>query len=139
MKTITPSPLLKFAFGADAAVSGAVALLQLGLSTYLGSLLNMPGALLSGTGLFLAGYATLLLVLARSKAVWSALVQFIAIGNIGWALGCIGLMVAGIVQPGALGVAFLLVQAVTVLVFAALQLVGLKTSEQVGQLQPAHA
>lgn len=128
MKTVTPSPLLTFAFGADAIVSGAVALLQLAAAAWLGKLLQLPPALLLGTGLFLVGYTALLMVLARSRAIWSALVRFVALGNVGWAAGCVALMAADLVAPGPLGVGFLLVQAVTVLVFAALQWMGLASS-----------
>lgn len=131
MKTITPSPLLTFAFGADALVSGAVALLQLATAAWLGKLLQLPPALLLGTGLFLAGYTALLIVLARSRVIWSGLARFVALGNIGWAAGCAALIAAGLVTPGPLGVGFLLVQAVTVLVFAALQWMGLASSAPV--------
>lgn len=139
MKTVAPSALLKFAFIADAAGSGAIALLQLGLSAYLGKLLLLPPALLLGTGLFLVGYTALLVVLATSKSVWPALVQFVVIGNVGWALACIGLMLTGIVEPGALGIGFLLIQAVAVLVFAALEWMGLASSTVRHGLTPAHA
>ncbi len=128
MNTVKPSPLLKWAFLADAGVSGAVAVLQLGLSTRLATLLNLPPPLLLGTGLFLAGYAALLVVMARSAALWRPLVQFIVIGNVGWAVACIALIAGGLVAPGPLGVGFLIVQAVAVLIFAGLQAMGLAGS-----------
>ena len=128
MTTITPSPLLKWAFLADAGVSGAVALLQLGLSSRLAALLNLPALLLLGTGAFLVGYTVLLAVMARSAALWRPLVRLIVIGNAAWAVGCVVLIAAGTLAPGALGVAYLIVQAVTVLSFAGLQAMGLAGS-----------
>lgn len=126
MNTIQSSRLLKFAFAADAVVSGAVAVLQLALTDALAALLELPHVLLLESGIVLVGYAALLAVLARRDSLPRALVLFLVIGNVGWALGC-GLTIA-LTNPGALGVGFALVQAVTVLVFAGLQLAGLKAS-----------
>lgn len=139
MKSVQPAPLLKFAFLADAAVSGAVAALQLLLPRALADWLLLPNALLLGTGAFLAAYAALLLVFARSKSVWRALVHIVIAGNVGWAVACLGLLTASAVKPSALGVAFLLVQIVAVLAFAGLELAGLKRSEATAPFAAAHA
>ena len=129
MKSIQPAPLLKFAFLADAAVSAAAAALHLLLPRALADWLLLPNILLLGTGAFLAAYAALLLVFARSKSIWRALVQIVIAGNVAWALACLGLLSTAAVRPSAPGVAFLIVQIVAVLAFAALELAGLKRSE----------
>ena len=126
MYSIQPSPLLKFAFGADAAVSLAVALLQLFVPDDLSRLLLLPRMLLVESGIFLAAYALLLAVLARSRTLARALVLFLIVGNAGWAAGCA--LVGFLAAPSGLGFAFLAVQASTVLLFAWLQLAGLKAS-----------
>jgi hypothetical protein len=126
MASIQPSPLLKFAFSADAAVSLAVAAVQLLWLDGLGRLLVLPPALLAESGLFLVGYALLLAVLARSRAVARPLVLLLIIGNAGWAAGCA--LAAALTGANALGLGFLALQAVTVLLFAGLQLAGLKAS-----------
>jgi hypothetical protein len=128
MKSVFPSSLLKKALVADAVVSGAVAALQVALPDTLGRLLMLPRALLVESGVFLVAYTVLLVVLARSDRVWSGLVGFIVLGNVGWAAGCLLLPATGLVQPGPLGLAFVGVQAVTVLVFAALEYGGLRAS-----------
>ena len=136
MRTVYPSPLLKIALAADAAVSGAAAVLQLVAANWLSELLGVPRTLLVETGAFLLAYAILLVVLARSAGVWSVLVTIIVLGNVAWAVGCVGLLATGVLSPSALGVAFVLVQAIAVLIFAALEYRGLKISEP---LTRAHA
>ncbi|MFP5390445.1 MAG: hypothetical protein ACLGI6_02720 [Gammaproteobacteria bacterium] len=128
MHTIQPSALLKFALVADAIVSGAVALLQLTLAGPLAQLLALPHPLLAYTGEFLLAYTLLLVLMARARRLPRALVLLPVVGNVGWAIGCAELLIGGAVQANGLGVAFVLVQAVAVLVFAALEYSGLKRS-----------
>ncbi len=135
MRTIHPSPLLRTALLADAVVSGAVAIIQLAATDWLSGFLQLPRTLLFETGVFLVVYTALLLVLARSARVPSALIAVIVLGNVGWALGCAGLLVVGGVSPSAMGVAFVIVQAVAVLAFAALEYIGLASSERAPERQ----
>jgi hypothetical protein len=128
VQTIQPNGFLRGALLADAVVSGAVALLQLALTGLLVELLHLPSSILMGTGAFLVAYVVLLIVLARSARVWPALIWIVVLGNVAWALGCVGLMFGTEVNPSPLGVAFLGVQAVTVLIFAGLEYKGLGES-----------
>lgn len=132
MKTIVPSRLLRNAFLADAAASGAIAALHLALAAGpedgLSATLGLPSPLLSGTGLFLAAYTLLLVVLARSAAIWRAIGWFIVAGNVGWSVLSLLLLVTGGLAPAPLGVAYVGVQAVGVLLFALLEWRGLRTS-----------
>lgn len=124
MKTLHPSPLLKLALWTDAAVSGAVALLQLAAAPALADLLALPRALLVESGVFLVAYTLLLVLLARSTRIPSLLLALIVAGNVGWALGCVGLPLAGLVAPNAPGLGYLALQAGAVLVFAAWEALG---------------
>ena len=128
MRTIHPSPLLRGALIADAVVSGAAALLQLGAAGWLSALLALPRELLVETGAFLVVYAAMLVVIARSPGVWSVLIAIIVAGNVAWAVACVGLLLASTLAPSGLGVAFILLQTVAVLVFAALEYAGLRGS-----------
>ena len=132
MNTIFPSRFLKLALIADAVVSGAVATLQLLAAGWLSELLNLPKALLINTGVFFVGYTISLVVLTRSTAVWSPIIGVVVVGNIGWAIACVGLLASGMVSPNVLGVAFVAVQAVAVLAFAAMEYAGLKASQSAG-------
>lgn len=135
MHPIQPSPLLKFAVGADAAVSLAVALLQLAFPDDLSRLLLLPRMLLVESGIFLAGYALLLAFLARSRSVARPLVLFLIVGNAGWAAGCA--LAGALAGPSLPGYGFLAIQAVTVLLFAGLQLAGLNASAAAPRRQDA--
>src|SRR5665811_2186054 len=52
------------------------------------------------------------------QAVWP-----VVAANFAWAAGCVAVLLSGQVEPNGLGVAFILVQAVAVLIFADLQVV----------------
>lgn len=130
MIAIHPSPLLKTALIADALACAALALAQIAAPGLLQDWLGIPRALLLGSGVFLLGYTVLLLILCASKAVWKALVAGIVLGNIGWALACIGLALAAPFAPGPWGLAYLLVQAAAVLGLAGAEYAGLNASRR---------
>jgi hypothetical protein len=120
------STFLRQVLLADAVVSGATgALMALGAGV-LEPLLGVPATLLRGAGLALVPYAAFVAMLARRDAeprgvVWAAIAS-----NALWAVDCVALLLTGWIQPSALGLAFVLLQAVVVAVFAELQVVGLR-------------
>jgi len=128
MKSIQSSRLLKFALRADAAVSSAVAALQLLLVGLLAEALQLPRALLADSGGFLVAYAILLLWLAGRAQLNAAWIVLIIVGNMAWAFACVALWFSHAVSPSLLGTAFLLLQTVVVLAFAVLEFKGLRTS-----------
>ncbi len=132
MQSIVPSRLLKSMLLADAVVSGAVALLQLSAPGWFAGFLELPRALLVETGVFLVAYVALLLVLASQVRLWSGLIWLVVLGNLGWAIGCIGLLASNVVSPNALGALFLVLHALVVVLFANFEFVGLKASQRVG-------
>ena len=129
MTNIHPSTWLKNALLADAAVSGATALLQTLATAGLVSLLGLPAGLLLETGLFMIGYCALLIWLARRARLSVIWIELIVTGNVLWAVGCtIVLLQAKTLATTPLGQAFVIVQAIAVLAFAALEWAGLKRS-----------
>lgn len=136
MNLVHPSPLLKTALVADAVVSGGAAALQLAPGAALAGWLQLPNALLLETGLFLVAYVAMLAVLARSPRLPAALVLGVVAGNVAWAAGALGLAVW--LAPSVLGIAYLVMQAVAVLVFAMLEYRGLERSAS-AVLAPATA
>jgi hypothetical protein len=128
MKTIAPVRLLKLALFADAGASATLAAGQLMFPALLAEHLSLPSVLLMESGVFLVGYVLMLVVLASMARVWAAAIQFVVIGNVGWALGCLALAATPLVSPSALGVAFLVFQAVSVLLFAWMEWTGLRAS-----------
>jgi hypothetical protein len=139
MSSIQPSRLLKTALVLDAAGTAAIALVQLFAGTWIAKLTGLPDVLLFESGIFLAGYAALLLVLARRASLWSALPWSIVLGNVGWAVGCAQLLSTGLGSLTALGVMFVLIHAVAVLGFAALEFAGLRRSAPTGFPAPVDA
>ncbi|GGY83439.1 hypothetical protein ACFFTM_06000 [Pseudoduganella plicata] len=128
MHTVAPSSLLKRALLLDAAGSGAIAVLQLMLPGPLHAALGLPPALLTGTGLFLLVYALALAVLARSGALWPALVRFVIAGNLGWVALSLLLPLTGAVTVTLPGALYIAAQAAAVLLFAGLEWRGLTRS-----------
>jgi len=128
MNTIISSRFLKNAFLADAAATGALAALHLARPQGLTGLLDLPDALLQGTGLFMAGYVLMLLGLAACRTLWRPLVLFVVVGNVLWALASVDLLVLGLLEPAGWGVAYVILQALGTLGLAGLQYRGLKAS-----------
>lgn len=125
---ITPSSLLRLALQADAAASGAMALLLTFGASVLAPVLGLPQPLLLESGLFLIGYAALVGWLGSRTEMPRALVLLIIAGNALWTLGSIALLFSGAVTPTLLGETFVALQAIAVGVFAELQYVGLRRS-----------
>lgn len=128
MRTVFPSRLLKFALWADAAATGALAVLQLALPDWLSNFTQLARVLIVETGVFMAAYAALLLVLANCARLWSLPVALIAIGNVGWAAGAVALATSDLVSPNAFGMGLLALHALGVIPLAALQWKGLAAS-----------
>lgn len=125
---IRPSVLLHRALQADAAFSGMSAVLLAGAAAPLAALLNLPTALLFGSGLFLIGYALLVGWMSLRAALPRLLVWIVVLGNALWAIASIALIAGGLIAPNALGYAALILQAIAVGVFAELQFFGLRRS-----------
>lgn len=116
------SPLfLRRVLWADAASCVATGAVQVGLNEPLAHLLHLPAALLMVTGVFLLAYAAAVLVVAGRAEPARAVVGTIVLGNFGWAAGCVALLAVGGLAPTAAGVAWVLAQAVTVVLLAELQ------------------
>ena len=109
---------------ADAVSCLASGALQLVALDAMPRVLGLPQVLLLDTGIFLLAYGAVVAWLASRREVIRPLVALFAIGNVGWAIGC-GFAVYAL-QPTTLGVAWIAMQAATVLVLADLQWMGLR-------------
>jgi hypothetical protein len=124
--SITITPFLRNVLHADAAVSGAAALLMAAGAPFLSGLLGLPSGLLFWAGVVLFPFVAMLVVLARKQSVSKiVLVDIIAINAL-WVAGSFALMFSGWVAPNLLGIAFISAQAITVALFAGLQFVGMR-------------
>lgn len=116
------------------AISGAgTGVLHLLLASVLATWLGLPEALLQASGVAIFAFVLLAAWLARQATVPRGPLMVIVSLNVAWAIACAWLALGGAVQPTPLGVAYLLVQAVVVLVLAELEWMGwrqLRASER---------
>jgi hypothetical protein len=85
----------------------------------------LPEALLFNAGLGLFPIAAFIgFAAARTRPIVAG-VWVVILGNVGWVVGSVLLLVAGGLAPNALGAAFVLVQAIAVAVLAELEVIGL--------------
>jgi hypothetical protein len=112
---------LRFVLWADAISCLACGVLQLTLGDPLNQLFSLPAGLLVDTGVFLLVYGAAVAALAMPARVPGAIVWVLIVGNIGWGVAAVGILVTGDVHPTLLGKAYVVVQALTVLILADLQ------------------
>jgi hypothetical protein len=123
---VVPSPFLRRVLWLDAAVSATVGGVMAAAAAFIEGLTRLPAGLLVPAGLALLPYAGYLVWLATRPAVPAAAV-WVPIGlNLVWALDCAVFAWLGSPAPNAFGLVFLAVQAVTVLLFAELEFIGLR-------------
>lgn len=132
MSTVASPRFLRNVLYADAASCVATGALQLLFTGPLTQLLNLPAALLMGTGWFLLAYAATVGFIATREPLPRPLIWTLVAGNLGWAAACAALLASGLVAPTLLGEAWILAQAATVAVLAALQWAGLQGSRGSG-------
>jgi hypothetical protein len=124
MSFIAPSPTLRHALWADAAISVGAGLLQAAGGAALVALLGLPQPLLLGSGLFMLAYAAAVSGLARASALRRLWIGIVVFGNLAWADACVLLWLLDVVAPTPLGAAWLLTQAAAVTALAAWQGIG---------------
>ena len=124
--TINTTPFLRMALMGDAVASGATGLLLASAAGPLAGLFGLPEPLLRTAGLVLLPYAALVAWAGVRPALPRNLVWVFITINLLWVLDSAALLAFGPVSPRPIGTAFILVQALAVLAFAALQWRGLR-------------
>jgi hypothetical protein len=122
----TRSDLLRLALVADAAVTGANAVVYLAGAYVIDSVLGVPAELLLALGAFLAVYSALVLRIATRPAIPRGGVLAVIGANLMWAAGSLVVLTLDTFTPDAAGQVWIALQAVVVAGFAALQYVGLR-------------
>lgn len=117
---------------ADAASCLATGALQVAFTPSLVELLGLPAALLQATGIFLLAFAAVAIWVATRDPIPRTGVWIFVAGNVAWAGACAALLVQHRVTPTAPGEAWIILQAVTVVVLAELQWTGLKRNRPIG-------
>lgn len=112
----------------DAASCAATGAVQLGLADTMARLTGLPPALLLGTGAFLLVYAALAAAMAARAEAPRTLIGLVVLGNFGWAAACAALLASGLFAVTALGMAWVIAQAVVVVLLAEAQWMGLRAT-----------
>jgi hypothetical protein len=128
MLTIIPSPLLRQALLADAATSAACGLLMTLAAGPMSGTLGLPEMLLRIAGIVLLPYAAFIGWLGLREQIQKPVAWAVVIGNAIWAADSFLLLASGWVEPTRAGYAFVIVQALAVLMYAEFQYVGLRRS-----------
>ena len=137
---IQSNPFLRRVLWADAIVSAAVGVLMALSADALQGLLGLPSSLLAIAGVALFPYAACVGWLATRHAVPRAAVWAPIAINVVWAVDCLVVLFAAGLSPTRLGEAFVVMQIVTVLVFAELEFIGLRRAislPRAARTQPA--
>lgn len=113
----------------DAIASGAMGLLLLLGATFLDGLLDLPLNLLRVAGAILLPWTAFLLIAASRQQVSRAAVRGIVAVNVAWVVASLVLLAGSWVDPSALGIAFVIVQAIAVAGFAAIQIARITEGE----------
>lgn len=126
LAAIANSISLRHAVLADGVISGAMGVLLFAASGPLSGLLGLPAAFLFWVGLALLPWMAALVLIARKERLSGGAVETVIALNALWVLASIALIVADPFGMTALGIAFVVAQALAVTVFADLQFFGLK-------------
>lgn len=110
----------------DALSGAATGALQLGLTGLLAPWLGLPAALLQGSGIAIFAFVALAGWLALQAAPPRLALGALVVGNFAWVIGCLVLAFGGATGLTGLGMAYLVFQAVVVLILAELQWMGLR-------------
>ena len=130
-KTIAPRrSLLRTALTLDAGVTALNGAAYLALAGPLHDVLGLSEALLRGAGGFLLVYALAVGLLAARPSPPRAGVLAVVAANATWAADSVVAALAGWGDPTVAGTVWMVLQAVVVAGFAALQLAGLARTEQ---------
>ncbi|RST52198.1 hypothetical protein [Variovorax sp. MHTC-1] len=128
MSVFASSRFLPRVMWADAASCAATGALQVAFTGALARLTGLPAPLLLGTGVFLLIYAAAAAWMASRAVPPRRLIGLVVLGNFGWAAACVALLAIAGAAIAPLGWAWVIAQAVTVVVLAELQWMGLRHS-----------
>lgn len=124
--TVSVTPFLRNVLRADAAMGAAAAVLCIAGRNIFAELTALPADLLFWAGIALVPVAIVLFAMSRLANVSRlVLIDIVAINAL-WTLASFALLAGGWIAPNALGVAFVVVQALAVGAFATLEAMPLR-------------
>ena len=128
MTDFRPSAFLRRVLLADAATCAAAGLLMLAGAGLLEPLLGLPSSFLRYAGASLIPFVALLVFAAMRDNPGRGVIWAIIAANAAWVIGSFELLLLDWFAPTLLGTLFVVAQALTVALLAALEYVGLRQS-----------
>lgn len=126
LAAIASSVSVRQAVLADGVISGAMGALLIVAASPLSGLLGISAGFLFWVGVALMPWMLALLLIGRKDQLGARAVETVIALNALWVVTSIGLILFGPFEMTALGIAFVVAQALAVAVFAELQFFGLK-------------
>jgi hypothetical protein len=111
---------------ADAAVSGAFAALLIAGSGLIAPLTGLPAGFVFWIGVALLPWTAALALIGRAEPPAAGAVEAVIAGNALWVAASIAVLLLGVFDLNALGVSFVVAQALAVAILAELQFIGLR-------------
>ncbi len=118
--------LLHRALRLDAVVSGLNGALFLGAAPLLDGPLGLSTGLLRGLGAFMLVYAATVWLVGERRPISTTGARTVAGANVAWVVASVVVALTGTFTPTTLGTVVIVLQALVVAGFAALQLLGLR-------------
>ncbi len=119
--TVRSSSLLRRVLFFDAAVSAATGIMMVAGAGTLHTLLGVPASLMRYSGLALLPFAVMVVYFARSGELSSSRVWTVILLNAAWVAASVLVLVGGWIDPTAIGMAFVVFQALVVAALAEFQ------------------
>lgn len=120
------TPFLRLALAADAVASIGLGGLMIAAAGFIAGLTELPSSLLFWAGVALLPWGAYIALVAARPAPPRMATQIVIEVNLLWTIGSFALMALGVIQPNALGIAFVTVQALAVMGLAAAQWVAMR-------------
>lgn len=124
--TAQPDQLLRRALQIDGLTALAAGALWCATSEKLAALTQLPAGLIFYAGLSFLPLGIYMLLIASQRPPHRGLALSIVIGNFAWAIASFALLIGGVAEPNAFGVAFVAGQAGWVALLAVLEAIGLR-------------
>jgi hypothetical protein len=122
----TGDGLLRLALRLDAVVTGANGAAYLALAGPLADLFEVPAGFLRGTGAFLVAFAVAVWLVGSRESIPRPAVVAVIAANLAWAVASVAFIVFDAFDPVTAGAVWTGMQAAVVVLFADLQLAGLR-------------
>jgi hypothetical protein len=124
MQTLTP--FLRKALILDAAISTVAGIAMVGGADFVHGMLGLPSALLFWAGLAMIPFIATLVMVIRANAAPTGVIPAIVALNLAWVAASLYVAFGPTFAPTLLGQVFVCAQAAAVLLFAELQVMGLR-------------